>query len=91
VTPAAPGPRPEPRCGRSCGGASSRTGSPAWSTPAGVARDLAEAGHEIVAVVVAAADGPAAVRRAAAARPEVVLMDLQLPVGSGVDATRQIL
>ena len=59
---------------------------PIWRD--GVARDLAEAGHEVVAT---AADGPAAVRRAAAARPEVVLMDLQLPVGSGVDATRDIL
>ena len=59
---------------------------PIWRE--GVARDLTEAGHEVVA---AAADGPAAVRRAAAARPEVVLMDLQLPVGSGVDATRDIL
>jgi DNA-binding NarL/FixJ family response regulator len=59
---------------------------PIWRE--GVARDLAEAGHQVVAT---AADGPAAVRRAAAARPEVVLMDLQLPVGSGVDATREIL
>jgi len=59
---------------------------PIWRE--GVARDLTEAGHEVVAT---AADGPAAVRRAAAARPEVVLMDLQLPVGSGLDATRDIL
>jgi DNA-binding NarL/FixJ family response regulator len=59
---------------------------PMWRD--GVARDLTEAGHEVVAT---AADGPAAVRRAAAARPEVVLMDLQLPAGSGVDATREIL
>ena len=59
---------------------------PIWRE--GVARDLAEAGHEVVAT---ASDGPAAVRRAAAVRPEVVLMDLQLPVGSGVDATREIL
>jgi DNA-binding NarL/FixJ family response regulator len=59
---------------------------PIWRE--GVARDLAESGHEVVAT---AADGPAAVRRAAAARPEVVLMDLQLPVGSGVEATREIL
>jgi DNA-binding NarL/FixJ family response regulator len=59
---------------------------PMWRE--GVARDLVEAGHEVVAT---AADGPAAVRRAAAARPEVVLMDLQLPIGSGVDATREIL
>ena len=59
---------------------------PIWRE--GVARDLAESGHEVVAT---AADGPAAVRRAAAVRPEVVLMDLQLPVGSGVEATREIL
>jgi DNA-binding NarL/FixJ family response regulator len=59
---------------------------PIWRE--GVARDLTEAGHHVVAT---AGDGPAAVRIAAAARPEVVLMDLQLPVGSGVDATRQIL
>jgi DNA-binding NarL/FixJ family response regulator len=59
---------------------------PIWRE--GVARDLAEAGHQVVAT---AADGPAAVRRAAAVRPEVVLMDLQLPLGSGVEATREIL
>jgi DNA-binding NarL/FixJ family response regulator len=59
---------------------------PIWRE--GVARDLAEAGHEVVAT---AADGPAAVRRAAAARPELVLMDLQLAAGSGVDATGEIL
>jgi DNA-binding NarL/FixJ family response regulator len=59
---------------------------PIWRE--GVARDLAEGGHEVVAT---AADGPAAIRRAAAARPEVVLMDLQLPLGSGVEATRDIL
>jgi DNA-binding NarL/FixJ family response regulator len=53
-----------------------------------VARDLAEAGFTVVAT---AGDGAAAVRIAAAARPEVVLMDLQLPVRSGVDATRAIL
>jgi DNA-binding NarL/FixJ family response regulator len=54
----------------------------------GVARDLQEAGHEVVAT---AGDGPAAVRRAAAARPELVLMDLQLAEGSGVEATGEIL
>jgi DNA-binding NarL/FixJ family response regulator len=59
---------------------------PIWR--AGVARDLAEAGFTVVAT---AGDGAAAVRIAAAARPEVVLMDLQLPVRSGVDATRAIL
>ena len=42
-----------------------------------VARDLAEAGHDVVAT---AGDGGEAVRRAPAARPEVVVLDLQLPV-----------
>ena len=59
---------------------------PIWRE--GVARDLTEAGHRVVAT---AGDGAAAVRIAAAARPEVVLMDLQLPVGSGVAATAEIL
>jgi len=59
---------------------------PIWRE--GVARDLAEAGFTVVAT---AGDGAAAVRIAAAARPEVVLMDLQLPVSSGVDATRAII
>jgi DNA-binding NarL/FixJ family response regulator len=59
---------------------------PIWRE--GVARDLTEAGHQVVAT---AGDGEAAVRIAAAARPEVVLMDLQLPVGSGVAATGAIL
>jgi len=59
---------------------------PIWRE--GVARDLTEAGHQVVAT---AGDGPAAVRIAAAARPEVVLMDLQLAAGSGVGATREIL
>jgi DNA-binding NarL/FixJ family response regulator len=52
-----------------------------------VARDLAEAGHEVVAT---AADGAEAVRRAPAARPEVVVLDLQLPSLSGVEVTRQL-
>ena len=47
-----------------------------------VARDLAEAGHDVVAT---AGDGGEAVRRAPAARPEVVVLDLQLPVMSGVE------
>ncbi len=53
-----------------------------------VARDLTEAGHEVVAT---AADGGEAVRRAPAARPQVVVLDLQLPVLSGVEVTRRLL
>jgi len=50
-----------------------------------VARDLAEAGYEVVAT---AADGAQALRVAAAARPGVVVLDLQLPDMSGVMVTR---
>lgn len=46
-----------------------------------VARDLEQAGARIVAT---AADVDEAIRRAAATRPSVVLLDLQLPQGSGV-------
>ncbi|NHC12369.1 response regulator [Motilibacter deserti] len=53
-----------------------------------VARDLEAAGLEVVAT---AGDGAAAVRRVAAARPEVVLLDLQLPELPGVEAARRIL
>jgi DNA-binding NarL/FixJ family response regulator len=52
-----------------------------------VARDLSEAGHEVVAT---AGDGGEAVRRAPAARPEVAVVDLQLPVLSGVEVTRAL-
>src|SRR3954464_7932423 len=52
-----------------------------------VARDLADAGHDVVAT---AADGGEAVRRAPAARPEVVVLDLNLPVLSGVEVTRRL-
>ncbi|HEV2377597.1 MAG TPA: response regulator transcription factor [Streptosporangiaceae bacterium] len=53
-----------------------------------VARDLGEAGFEIVAAV---GDGAQALRVAGAVRPDVVLLDLQLPDMSGVDVARGIL
>lgn len=53
-----------------------------------VARDLAEAGYQVVAT---AGDGPEAVRRVAAARPEVAMLDLQLPTLSGIEVTRRLL
>jgi DNA-binding NarL/FixJ family response regulator len=53
-----------------------------------VARDLAEAGYDVVA---AAADGAQALRVAAAVRPDVAVLDLQLPDISGVEVTRALL
>lgn len=58
---------------------------PIWRE--GVARDLAEREVDVVAT---APDGAAAVRIAKAVRPDVVLMDLQLPELSGAQATEQI-
>jgi DNA-binding NarL/FixJ family response regulator len=46
-------------------------------------RDLVQAGHEVVG---AFGDGETALRLAPAVRPEVVLMDLELPGISGVEA-----
>ncbi|WP_433387466.1 response regulator [Micromonospora sp. KLBMP9576] len=56
---------------------------PMWRE--GVARDLAEAGHVVVAT---SGEGRQAVRVAAAARPDVVVLDLQLPDVSGVEVIR---
>ncbi|MFE0461907.1 response regulator [Kitasatospora sp. NPDC058965] len=52
-----------------------------------VARDLAEAGFAVVAT---AGDGEQAVRRARAARPQVLLLDLQLPLLPGAEVCRQV-
>ena len=52
-----------------------------------VERDLTARGFEVLAT---AGDVGAAVRRARAVRPDVVVMDLQLGEGSGVDATRDV-
>lgn len=59
---------------------------PMWRE--GVSRELREAGFEVVAVV---ADADGAVRIASSILPDVVLMDLQLGDGSGVDATARLL
>jgi DNA-binding NarL/FixJ family response regulator len=55
---------------------------PMWRD--GVARDLTEGGFEVVAT---AATGREAVTRAAACKPRVVLLDLQIPEPSGVEVT----
>ena len=53
-----------------------------------VARDLADDGFDVVAT----ADGVAAARRrAAVVKPDVVLMDMQLADGTGVQATTEVL
>jgi DNA-binding NarL/FixJ family response regulator len=49
-----------------------------------VARDLGDAGFEVVAT---ASDGRAALNRAPAARPDVVVLDLQIPAPNGVEVT----
>ena len=53
-----------------------------------VERDLAGAGFDVVAV---AADGHQALARFPAARPQVVVLDLQIPGPSGVEVTEQVL
>ncbi len=52
-----------------------------------VARDLAAAGLQVVAV---AGNGEEALRRAPAARPQVAVVDLQLPGISGVEVTAEL-
>src|SRR5215470_9603486 len=56
---------------------------PMWR--AGVARDLAEAEYDVVAAV---GDGAQALRVAGAVKPDVVVLDLQLPDLSGVEVIR---
>jgi DNA-binding NarL/FixJ family response regulator len=60
---------------------------PVWRD--GVKADLEKSGE--VEVVAQAADGGEAIVQARSSMPDVVLMDLQLPVVSGVEATRQII
>jgi DNA-binding NarL/FixJ family response regulator len=52
-----------------------------------VERDLTEAGLDVVAV---AADGREALARFPAARPDVVVLDLQIPAPDGVQVTAEI-
>ncbi|GAA4700224.1 response regulator transcription factor [Nocardioides conyzicola] len=52
-----------------------------------VERDLAAAGLDVVAV---AADGREALARFPAARPQVVVLDLQIPAPDGVEVTTEI-
>ena len=52
-----------------------------------VALDLAERGHDVVGT---AGDAAAAARIARAVRPDVVVLDLNLGTGSGVDVTRDV-
>ena len=54
----------------------------------GVARDLTEAGHQVVAT---AADGAEAIRRFPAARPDVLVLDLQIPEPNGVAVTAEVI
>ncbi|MEO3744312.1 response regulator transcription factor [Plantactinospora sp. B5E13] len=59
---------------------------PMWRE--GVARDLTEAGYVVVATT---GEGRQAIRVARATRPDVVVLDLQLPDISGVEVIRGLL
>ena len=52
-----------------------------------VERDLAAAGFDVVAT---AADGTQALARFAATRPQVVVLDLQIPAPDGVAVTAEV-
>jgi DNA-binding NarL/FixJ family response regulator len=58
---------------------------PMWRD--GVARDLTEAGLDVVAT---AANGTEALTRATAVRPNVVVLDLQIPAPNGVEVTARL-
>jgi DNA-binding NarL/FixJ family response regulator len=58
---------------------------PMWRE--GVARDLSEAGFEVVAT---AANGAEALARFPAARPDVLVLDLQIPEPNGVAVTASV-
>jgi DNA-binding NarL/FixJ family response regulator len=58
---------------------------PMWRE--GVARDLTEAGFDVVAT---ASNGTEALTRAAACRPRVVVLDLQIPAPNGVEVTARL-
>jgi DNA-binding NarL/FixJ family response regulator len=59
---------------------------PMWRD--GVARDLTEAGYQVIAAV---GEAKQAVRVGASLKPDVALVDLQLPDGSGVDVIHGLL
>jgi hypothetical protein len=59
---------------------------PVWRN--GLRTDLESSG--VATVVAEAGDGGDAIEQAREAMPEVVVMDLQLPTVSGIEATRQI-
>jgi DNA-binding NarL/FixJ family response regulator len=52
-----------------------------------VERDLTDAGLDVVAV---AADGREALARFPAARPDVIVLDLQIPPPDGVEVTAEV-